>query len=322
MKKQFLISFVSLACASAFAQSSDLQTPDGGPVVPVAAAQSSNFVVIPKKGFIVVPSRKEAPAARAELRASVSPGALDLPLPKPLKADAQLLPGLGMMPGTITENKIKSVKVGTDRNERIYVSLTQLNKIATPFANPKAIDVTGASLKAVGQDIFVQPSSDQPITIYLSDGGAGQSIGLTLVPIANLPAQSIVIEPEAGTMKNLPEQTALDDFVPSDYVGRITSHIKQLALGKTPSGFSKSKLPLAIANNSQMAFETQFKYVGSSYDIFSYKLTSISSSPVELSEETFYTPNVRAVAFYPNAMLQRGQTTNVFVISNHTGGSK
>jgi len=222
----------------------------------------------------------------------------------------------------ITENKIKSVKVGTDRNERIYISQSQLNKIATPFTFPKAVDVTGASLKVVGQDVFIQPSSEQPVTIYISDNGVGQSVGLTLVPVANLPAQSIVIEPDASTNKIVQPQIKTDDLIPSDYVGRITSHIKQLALGKTPSGFTRSSLPTATAVNKQMMFATQHKYVGSTYDIFSYKLTSISTSPVELSEETFYTPNVRAVAFFPSAMLQRGESTTVFVIADHAEAAK
>lgn len=322
MKKQFFTSLVALACASAFSQVSDSQVVDSKSSG-LFETSLTTAVVVPKNGAIVIPLQKQSASPRPDLRSmTVAPGALELPLPKPLKPDAQHLPGLGMMPGTITENKVKSVKVGSDRNERIYISLSQLNKIATPFASPKAIDVTGASLKAVGQDIFIQPSSDQPVTIYLSDGGVGQSIGLTLVPMANLPAQSIVIEPESSVMAGPVFQASQDDFVPSDYVGRITNHIKQLALGKTPSGFSKSKLPLAMANNSQMLFETQYKYVGTTYDVFSYKLTSISHSPIELSEESFYTPNVRAVAFYPSAMLQRGEVTNVFVIADHEGGAK
>jgi conjugal transfer pilus assembly protein TraK len=94
-----------------------------------------------------------------------------------------------------------------------------------------------------------------------------------------------------------------------------------LALGKTPAGFVKSKLLKSVATNPQMLFETQNKFVGSTYDIYSYKLVSVSDSPLELSEETFYSPAVRAVAFYPLAMLQKGETTMVYVIADHTGAA-
>jgi conjugal transfer pilus assembly protein TraK len=316
MKKQFLVSLLSLAILSAYAQST--------PIIEESAPAKAR-VFVPQKGTIAIPAQK-APSAikiKSELGGgTTSPAAMNLPLPKPLKPDAQILPGLGVSPGMIADNKIKSIKVGADRNEMVYVSLTQLNKIATPFADPKAIDASGATMKAVGQDLFIQPSGDKPITIYITDGGVGQSIGITLVPIANLPAQSIVIEPEASTTKNVPSQPAQDELVSSDYVGRLTSHIKQLALGKAPAGFVKSKLTKAIASSPQLVYETQNKFVGSTYDIFSYKLVSVSDSPIELSEETFYTPSVRAVAFYPLAMLQKGEATMVYVIAEHMGAPK
>lgn len=322
MKHLFATSLCALACFSTFAQVDQ-------PVSPPAQVVSTKdtqipSVVVPKKGTIAIPAKKPASVVVRSVpgAAAAAPAALNLPLPKSEKPDAQNLPGLGKTPGVIAENKIKSIKVGGDRNERVFISLTQLNKIATPFADPKAIDASGATLKAVGQDLFIKPAGDQPITIYITDGGVGQSVGVTLVPQANLPAQSIVIEPEAPATKIQSAATTQDEMVPSDYVGRLTSHIKNLALGKTPNGFVKSKLVRATATNPQMLYETQHKYVGSTYDIYSYKLTSLSEKPVELSEEAFYTPDVRAVAFFPSAMLQKGENTQVFVIAEHTGGSK
>lgn len=228
------------------------------------------------------------------------------------KVKSQSLPGLGVLPGEPTDAKIKSVRVGSDRNELVYISLSQLNKIATPFESPKVIDSTNATLKTVGQDIYIQPSSDAPLTIYISDGGVGQSVGLTLVPKTNIPAQSIVIEPESSKAAKIDS----DDTAPSDYSSRLTSIIKQLALEKTPNGFTKSRLPTSSAVNGQLIIEPQFKYAGTSYDVFTYKVKSISSSPLEMKEESFYTKEVRAVAFFPLAMLQRDEETSVFVIAD------
>lgn len=321
MKNLFLTSVLTAACFSAFGQVAPVATETATPVIQ-AKEPVAPKAFVPTKGSVLIPAKGPNPIVVRSSVGAASPAALNLPLPKPSKPDAQDLPGLGKTPGVITENKIKSVKVGGDRNERIYISLTQLNKIATPFADPKAIDASGATLKAVGQDLFIKPAGDQPITIYITDGGVGQSVGVTLVPQANLPAQSIVIEPEAPATKIQSTAAAQDEMVPSDYVGRLTSHIKALALGKTPNGFAKSKLVRAIATNPQMLYETQHKYVGSTYDIYTYKLTAIAEKPVELSEEAFYTPSVRAVAFYPSAMLQKGESTQVYVVAEHTGGSK
>ena len=41
---------------------------------------------------------------------------------------------------------------------------------------------------------------------------------------------------------------------------------------------------------------------------------TVTPEPVELNEESFYTPSVRAVAFYPKTMLQQDEDTTVFVV--------
>ena len=97
-----------------------------------------------------------------------------------------------------------------------------------------------------------------------------------------------------------------------------------LALGKTPAGFTRSRLPTSVVAAKELVIEPQNKYAGSNYDLYSYKIRSSSSTPLELKEEAFYTDAVRAVAFYPSAMLQENEETTVFVIADRpvTGGAQ
>jgi conjugal transfer pilus assembly protein TraK len=276
-----------------------------------AKAKSTTMLMIRKDAPAPVKAVKQSLASKEPVE-----GVLKSPLAKPKpKILALALPGLGVMPGETSDLKIKTVQVGTDRNELVYISLTQLNKIATPFEAPQAIDSAGATLKTVGQDLYLLPANDKPLTVYISDGGTGQSIGLTLVPKANLSAQSIVLQPDAR-VASARAKSESDESVPSDYVARINAMIKQLALGKTPTGFTKSKLPRAVAAGTDLVIEPQYKYAGSTYDLFSYKATSKSASPLEMREESFYSEVVRAVAFFPNALLQQGEETMVFVIAD------
>lgn len=261
---------------------------------------------------------KALPPAGTGPGPAIPPPLLSKNLPSP-PAEAQVLPGLGVAPGEINEMRVKSIRVGSDRNELIYVSLSQLNKISTPFENPQIVDSSGSTAKAVGQDLFIQPVSDKPFTVYITDGGVGQSVGLTMIPRSNLPAQSFVVQPE-GIPRPTAAKTA-DENIPSDYVSKLSAHIKQLAQGNTPSGFTKGKLPFSIAENAQTIFRPQHKFSGADYDAYSYKITSKSEAPIELSEELFYSAEVRAVAFYPLALLQKGEETTVFVISDHVGNA-
>lgn len=235
--------------------------------------------------------------------------------PPPPRVRAQDLPGLGTLPGESPDMRIKSVQVGTDRNERVYISQSQLNKIATPFESPQIIDSTGATLKAVGQDLFIQPSGDKPLTVYITNGGQGQSIGLTLVPRTDLPAQSIALQLDAPAGSAAIKAEA-EEIVANDYVSRINALVRHLALERTPAGFTRSRLPTSVVTGRELVIEPQHKYAGSSYDLYSYRVKSISSSPLEMREEAFYADVVRAVAFYPSALLQTGEETFVFVIAD------
>ena len=278
---------------------------------PLASASKPAVDTAPKKIPVV-------PATSAVRTAGEPSGAvLNLPITNNVKKptpQAQELPGLGTMPGSPADYQIKSVRVGADRNELVYVSLQQLNKITTPFETPQAIDTSGATLKAIGQDIFIKPANDMPLTIYVSDAGVGQSIGITLVPKANLPAQSIVLVPDRPTVAGGGASPNAPEMVAPDYTGRLIALAKSLGAGGVPQGYAKSKLPRALANDGKAIFEPQYKYVGNTYDVYSYLIKSISPEPVELNEESFFSESVRAVAFFPKTMLQQDETSTVYVI--------
>lgn len=264
-------------------------------------------------------TQQTEPSVVAKASGAANVEAPELPAPKKLKPAAEQMPGLGVSPGEYPEGRSNPIKVGADRNEKIFVSLKQLNRISTPFESPQAVDATGATLKQIDQDIYFLPSSLAPTTIYIT-GGPGQTIGLTVVPQETLPAQTFVLQPE-GTSAKLPAVSGTSaandsEYVATDYVGKINSIIRQLCLDKTPTGFTKSSLPRAVATASDVLVVPKNKYAGTQYDVYSYTIKSTSSAPIEMKEEAFYTKMVRAVAFYPSAVLQRGEETSVFVIAD------
>lgn len=313
MKKLFLSAALSVIGSATLAHA-------GPPAQAEAPSKAANIFLL-KKVAKAKPANVANPTKISDATIAANdenPVAAVLKLPAPAsKIRAQELPGLGTTPGDASDIRIKSVRVGTDRNELVYISQSQLNKISTPFDSPQIIDSTGATLKAVGQDLFLQPASDKPLTVYITNGGVGQSIGLTLVPRMNLPAQTIVLLPDSPSGSPA-VKAEVEDIVASDYVSRITALVKSLALGKTPPGFTRSRLPLAVVAGNELVIEPQYKFGGSSYDIYSYKVRSVSTIPLELKEEAFYTDAVRAVAFYPSALLQSGEDTTVFVIADRT----
>jgi conjugal transfer pilus assembly protein TraK len=320
MKKNILLTVLLSAGLAAHAQTElpvKAQNPFDKPAVKVIVLKKVDDTalvepsVLPKKVISKATPKLDDRTLAMSLPAE---GVAKLPFPA-ARARSENLPGIGVMPGDASDMKIKSIRVGSDRNELVYISLGQLNKIATPFESPQIIDSTGATLKAVGQDLFLMPASDKPLTIYISNGGVGQSVGLTLIPKNNLPAQSIVLQLDTPSGAAVSRADA-DEVVASDYVGRLSGYIKSLALGKTPAGFTRSRLTMAVASSDELLIGVQYKYAGATYDLYSYKVRSISSTPLELKEEAFYTEAVRAIAFFPSAILQRDEETTVYVVAD------
>jgi len=233
----------------------------------------------------------------------------------------QKLPGLGLMPGDKQATKANVVRVSSDRNEIIYVSADFPNRIATPYSDPKVIDDDKAVVKAVGQSVYVTPKSDAPITLFVSGPSPNDPVvSLTLVP-KNLPSQTIILqvdEPVAAVGAKPDEEAPSDDV----YTDRIRYVMRQIALGKTPEGFAEGALPKAVARMDQLMVVPEVRYSGSNYDVYRYRVENVSNATVEMDEQAFATDGVRAVAIFPNAILEKGQSTSVFVMADKaaTGG--
>lgn len=326
MNKQYFIAALAALHFTAFGQSASAPLPAASTASSVdigAAGQApASAQVQPKHPTVVslkrvsqpkAPQAKQASTVVAQKTSGAPSGHLALPLPK---VRSQSLPGLGTMPGEASDTRIKSVRVGGDRNEMVYVSLNQLNKFATPFENPQIIDASGAVLKVVGQDLFLKPANDTPFTVYISNGSSGQSTGITLVPRANLPAQTIVLQPDTPRDSRANVSADSDEVAPGDYVSRIKTIVEALSMGKTPVGFTKSRLPSSVVTGKELVIQPQHKYAGATYDLYAYRVRSIAKSPLEMKEDAFYTEAVRAVAFYPSAMLQTGEETMVYIVAD------
>ena len=144
MKKIILVSALSAMGFTAFAQTEPVQKPE-------PQNKPAKIILLKKNANAGLPN-----AAPTESDHSPASAALKLPAPV-IKARSQDLPGLGTMPGEASDTRIKSVRVGADRNEMVYISLSQLNKIATPF------DCTPATMPAV----ILPVVGAVPVTVYL-----------------------------------------------------------------------------------------------------------------------------------------------------------
>lgn len=271
--------------------------------LPPAPGAEATKLVIPRAGTKVATA---APAAKAP--------ALDEKLSQ--KVPAQPLPGLGTMPGEKQLSKSVVIRVQSDRNEIVYVSGTLPNRIATPFESPRLIDIQDVDFQTVGQNIFLLPKDpEKPVAVYITGSNANDPVvSMTLVP-KNIPQQTIVLQLDAPMAKGMSASDAEQPPTSDVYSERIRYVLRQVALNKAPEGFVEGALPAATAVLNGVTVTPVSRYSGPAYDIYRYRIKG-TGTEVELNEEAFFSQGVRAVAFFPTAVLRKDDVTTVFVIAD------
>lgn len=233
------------------------------------------------------------------------------------------LPGVGTMPGSAPELDDNVIRVTSNRTHLVNVSATMTNRIATPFETPKAIvaeDV--ATVERVGQSLYVATTSEPgPIALYVTGANANDPVvSLTLIP-KSMPPQTIVLQLDGIQGSTDSGASRRDDARSGAYSERIVAVFRSMALGKIPQGFTQGLLPKASVSLGGITAYPISRYSGPGYDAFRYRIETASPEAMEMEESAFWSKGVRAVAFFPSAVVAKGRPTEVFVLSDKTATS-
>lgn len=232
------------------------------------------------------------------------------------------LPGLGVVPGTKPEQKNNVLRVNSDKTEIVRVSGSLTNRISTPFAAPKAIFLNGnVTIHPEGQSLYVSTGDSlEPVSLFVTGSGENDPvISLTLVPTYDLPPQIIVLQLDDNEYSQLSAKNTLtrqDDARSPIYTERIVGVLRQIALDQTPAGFAKGDLPSAALNLGPIVAIPVSRYSGQSFDVYRYRLEALVNYQIELEEASFWQEGVRAVSFFPSAIVGANRSTEVFVVSD------
>lgn len=253
------------------------------------------------------------PAAKA-----VKPSQGTVPGPAPAPHMALPLPGVGTMPGTADPFRPNVIQVGNDRNAVVNVSKTFPNRFVTPFANPRGKGDEDLDIQTMGQNVFVtfkKENGEGARTIFLTGQSPTDQVAvITLVP-QDLPAQTVTLQFDA------PKTAFADRPEPNpgaeNYTEGVRYLFRQLALGRIPEGYAPASLPRAVGAYNGLTVTPVKRYAGQSSDIYTYRVEALRA--IELQESMFYESNVQAVAFFPQALLDPGQSTMVYVMARKKG---
>ncbi|PPD50745.1 MAG: hypothetical protein CTY16_01110 [Methylobacter sp.] len=263
----------------------------------------------------------------AELPSSEAP-TLPLPKPKPQKRP----PLLGVKPQvpTLIKPDKHSLKTGVTINskqgitETVEVARNKLNRIVTPYANPKVLTVDNVETKVDGSAVYVATDMESPVSLFISDVETGQATSLQLLPVNLATPVEIRIESDRQPNTNNPSSLGLSSESEkpfrqeSDYLSDIKSMMQTLAKQQVPSGFSLEKASEAgassLCHSPNLLFSYGQTFIGQDMHIVVLVAENKSFAPKIFEEAFCASESVMAISSWPKIRLNPGDKTEIFVL--------
>lgn len=239
-----------------------------------------------------------------------------------------------------TDNITAPTVISIDPNVQVSVTLskTDINRLYVQDEKITAINFPGNMLSAHNDSsggIYVNTNSISPFTAFITTN-AGLHFSILVIPkaipgqtikfIAPIP-KSITSQTQRSTVviQHNPQASSFEQSAP--YERTVIGLIRTVELQQTPPGYTNispkafSQIGIfnvsdSVGSNGGLTQEMEAGFLGGELAVRVLLVKNTTSGSVQLSENEFYAPGVRAIAIQQQT-LKANQQTNVFeVISN------
>ncbi len=236
---------------------------------------------------------------------SVPPSVLTVPDTKPESTSAHEPSTLVMTPGV---------------NQLVPVALGHLNRLVTPFAEPRVNTTSQASTEVRDQVIYVAPSEPVPVTLFITEADSEQrALSLTLIP-KRIPARELVLTLAPGALPtgHRPAGSKAAHWERQQpYIQRLRDLFRHLALGEVPPGYRLDPVvslsPACRQAGLAFDFHRGQTVTGHRLRVQVGLMTNTSDQVLEFVESHCGAPDVLAVTSWPYTLLEPGQSAEVYV---------
>lgn len=223
------------------------------------------------------------------------------------------------------EPKTITVKPGV--TEVLPVSRSHLNRIVTPYTEPRVRTTSNAKIKVKEHVVYVASSSEAPITVYIMPGEREtDALALALVP-REIPPKEITLKLPGGhrvaPRARVDRGAARDWERDHPYIEAIRELFAGLAKGRVPGGFGLKQVRTGMtipsctpAQGADLKYEFAGigqRVTGGSLIATVGRVTNTDNEKIELDERWCDGAGVVAVAYWPRLMLKPGEQAEVFV---------
>ena len=209
--------------------------------------------------------------------------------------------------------------------ETVEVARNKLNRIVTPYANPKVLTVDNVETKIDGAAVYVATDMESPVSLFISDVETGQATSLQLLPVSLDTPVEIRIESDRHPENNNPALLGLSSESDkpfrqeSDYLSDIKGMMQTLAKQQVPSGFSldEKASPSGISSlchHPNLTFSYGQTFAGQDMHIVVLVAENKSYAPNVFEEAFCASESVMAVSSWPKIRLNPGDKTEIFLL--------
>lgn len=308
-----LASSVTMADPFAPAASGRL-TPEEVAALQQQQLQTQNELAVQGLSDTVAESGSASPLSKGQMPAVTSPWVPRVEV-KTKETRQRTARKADVLPGLEPGKKLPTVlRTQPGVNEIVKVAKDYPSLIVTPFDKPSVIENQGIKHLTAGRNVYIYPTkNNQPAAVFIADeSGAGPVVSLTLVPM-DLPAQNILIEIE-GFKTGAATEIGEERQAKNDYMSAMVDVLREVAVEKVPAGYTVSQIRDVEASMGPVAAIPTRRYDGTDREIIQYRLENRGSQSVTLSEPSFYSKGVRAIALIPKIHLAPAEQTTLLIL--------
>jgi len=240
------------------------------------------------------------------------------PYPTHIKTSSNVSGKLSSLNKNNTVSASSKIMMEAGVNEIIQIAVGHLNRIITPYSEPKVTTSSPATTEIRDNVIYIGTTEERPLTMFITEKGSeSQALSLTLIP-RKIPPREIFLKLKNQEIAPTYQTKKAEKWEKSQpYIATIESLFKGLALGEMPSGyrFVKNKKDTAFCKQEGLSFNFKNGQTIAGHNLIVQigVITNTSPESIEFIESTCGNWDVAAVSSFPKIALKAGEKTEVFV---------
>jgi TraK protein len=217
------------------------------------------------------------------------------------------------------------IKPKSGKTENIVIARGKLNRIVTPYTDPKVLTSDAVDTKVDGSSVYIFTDSGSPVSLFITDAETSAATSLVLTPQSMVAPVEMRIDPEPGRpvdAASADSQNGTKLFKQdSPYISGVKAVMQALGKQLIPQGFTLENgdpdgdISMAsICHGQDITFLPGQVLVGDQSRIVVFIAQNNGVSPVMFEEAFCASDNTVAVAAWPNIRLAPGERTEVYIL--------